>query len=240
MAKRVGFLYPPCGAEDELYRYGEALSDEIRICLVGVRNYGDEDEHALHHLSRTGGIANLEFSSRIMARLQPLSVVWACTSGSFVDGYEHALAQAEAISAASGCPASSTSLAFISAAKHLVVRTVAVLASYPEQASRAFESFLRAGGIQISDMVWLSMPSGSDSATLSTQRIVEEAGNMDRKGAEALLIPDTAIPAWEAIVPLERALGIPVLTANQVTLWEATRLAGVESKRGDMGQLFAR
>ena len=56
--------------------------------------------------------------------------------------------------------------------------------------------------------------------------------------AEALLVPDTAIPAWAAITPLEQQLGIPVLTANQVTLWEALRLTGALRPRSDWGRLF--
>ena len=61
---------------------------------------------------------------------------------------------------------------------------------------------------------------------------------MNLRGAEALLIPDTAIPAWQAIAPLEERLGRPILTANQVTLWEALRLAGVLQRRRDWGRLF--
>lgn len=44
--KRLGILYPPCGAEFEYYRYGEQLAPEARISLMGVRIYGGDDEHA--------------------------------------------------------------------------------------------------------------------------------------------------------------------------------------------------
>lgn len=237
--KRLAFLYPPCGAEDELYTYGEALDQTLRVSVVGVRSYGGDEEHALRHLRRTADIANLAFSSGIVARLRPSSVVWACTSGSFVGGYEYALRQTEEISRITRCPASSTSLAFINAAKQLSIRRVAILASYPEEASEAFRGMLASAGLQLVGAVSLSMPSAMESASWSVERIVGDAKSMRVEGAEGLMIPDTAVPAWQAIEPLESALDIPVLTANQVTVWEGARLAGVSVKRGDMGRLFA-
>jgi maleate cis-trans isomerase len=37
---------------------------------------------------------------------------------------------------------------------------------------------------------------------------------------------------------LETRLGIPVLTANQVTIWQALRLAGARVFTNDYGRLF--
>ena len=49
------------------------------------------------------------------------AVVWACTSGSFVYGWDGANAQAAALGEQLGIPASSTSLAFVHAARALGV-----------------------------------------------------------------------------------------------------------------------
>ena len=64
----LGFLYPPCGAEDELYRYGEQAAPNINVTLIGTRIFGEDDEHALHHLSRTGQLDNLRRSAAIVGR----------------------------------------------------------------------------------------------------------------------------------------------------------------------------
>ncbi len=42
-----------------------------------------------------------------------------------------------------------------------------------------------------------------------------------------------------AIQALEEDLGRPVLTANQVTFWQALRLSGVRAPIPGYGQLFA-
>lgn len=236
---RLGFLYPPTGAEHELYRAGESLGADIRVAVIGVRISGGDDEHAPHHLSQTGSIANLLLSARVMAHLEPAALLWACTSGSFIDGLQHARAQAAAMSEAVKAPASSTSLAFLAALEALGVVRVAVLASYPEATSRAFASFLAEGGIETADMTWLDAPSGPVAAQFGDELFLSRAARISVPRGGALLVPDTAVPSLGLIEPLEDRLGCPVLTANQVTVWEAARLAGIACVRPGLGRLFA-
>jgi hypothetical protein len=134
---------------------------------------------------------------------------------------------------AAGCAGSSTSLAFARACEHLGVAKVAVLASYPEPAAQAFQRFLAQSKLTVTAMRWLSISSGPKAAELGLSNLIEQASTIELGAAEALLVPDTAIPAWAAIAPLEERLRIPVLTANQVTLWEALRLTGALRRRGD-------
>jgi maleate cis-trans isomerase len=235
---RLGFLYPPCGAEDEVYIHGEAMGEDVRILLMGTRIFGDDDEHAPEHLSRTGGLDHLAMHARVMARMRPDAVVWACTSGSFIDGLDHALAQAATIAEIAGCPASSTSLAFAAALAHLGIGEVALLATYPEPAARAFETFLGECGIGVADMAWLSAPSGPAASLLDPGRLMAEARRLKVPEHGAILVPDTAMPSIGLIESMEKALGTTVLTANQVSLWEAVRLAEGSVNRSGPGRLF--
>ena len=236
---RLGFLFPPCGGEDELYRHGEALGDDLRILLMGTRIFGDEEEHAPHHLSRTGGIDHLVMHAKVMARMNPDSVIWACTSGSFIDGLRHAERQVEAIAATAGCPASSTSLAFVAALRHLGIGRAALLCSYPEVTARAFRDFLRDCDIEVCDLAWLDAPSGPAAAALGRKRLIAAAEGLSVPEGGAILIPDTAMPSMSLISPLEARLDRVVLTANQVSLWRALRLAGDERRSDELGRLFS-
>ena len=235
---RLGFLYPPTGAEHELYLAGEALGPAVDVAVVGVRISGGDDEHAPHHLRATGSIPNLELSAKVMAHLRPASVMWACTSGSFIDGLGFAKEQAAAIARTSGAPASSTSLAFLSALGALGIGKVAVLATYPEETARACTRFLAEGGVTIDRLNWLDAPSGPAAAAFAKERFIEGAAKLGVPKGGALLLPDTAVPSLDLIAPLEDHLNVPVLTANQVTVWEGARLAGVAG-RGP-GKLFER
>lgn len=225
--KRLGILYPPCGAEFEYYRYGERLGDDVRINLMGVRIHGGDDEHAPENLSRTGEIGNLTLSARVLEQLQPDAAIWACTSGSFVDGLRHAHAQTEALTRLLGCPVTSTSLAFVSALQHLGIATVSILASYPEQTASRFFTLLSDSGISTHAYKCLDIDSGPAAAGLQQDDVAAVCRDLAIPGDAALLIPDTAIPTMHWIEPLEQALERPVLTANQVSLWETARLAGI-------------
>ncbi|MEZ5925820.1 MAG: hypothetical protein R3D57_15685 [Hyphomicrobiaceae bacterium] len=233
---RLGFLYPPTGAEHELYLAGEALDPRVSVAVVGVRISGGDDEHASHHLRATAAIANLALSARVLAHLRPASVMWACTSGSFIDGLAFARTQAAALSEIAGAPASSTSLAFVSALQCLGIGKVAVLATYPETTSQAFAEFLSEAGVTIDRLDWLDAPSGPAAAAFAKERFLDGASRLGVPAGGALLLPDTAVPSLDLVGPLEAQLGCPVLTANQVTVWEAARLAGIRGP--GPGRLF--
>ena len=81
--------------------------------------------------------------------------LWACTSASFAFGVEGAQRQAQDLVDALGVPASSTSLAFLSASKALGLKRVAVAATYPEELSNAFRAFLATDGL---DVVHMGVP----------------------------------------------------------------------------------
>jgi maleate isomerase len=56
--------------------------------------------------------------------------------------------------------------------------------------------------------------------------------------AQAVFIAGNAFRAIGVIAALEEDLGRPILTANQVALWYALRVAGAEVSVDDYGQLF--
>lgn len=236
---RLGLIYPPGGADQEYYQFAEAFGDSLRIYLVTTRLYGNEKDHDLDSLLKTGNVSQLETAARKLKELKPDSVIWACTSGSFVGGVEWAESQVKAISFVCQCPAGSTSLAFINALNTLDVKRVAVMATYPEVIARRFIVFLNERGIEASNLIWLDEISGWDAALIPAEKIKASVRRADKPDAEAILVPDTAIPTLSLIESLEQEMGKPVITANQVTLWEGLRLAGVQVDLEGWGRLLA-
>ena len=57
--------------------------------------------------------------------------------------------------------------------------------------------------------------------------------------AEVVVIGGTGFRAIGAIQALEQDLARPVVTANQVALWEALRVAGLQTRVAGYGELFA-
>jgi len=59
--------------------------------------------------------------------------------------------------------------------------------------------------------------------------VVDMAHRAVAAGAEALFISCTNLPTYDVIPQLEAELRLPVLSANQVTMWAALRRMGAEA-----------
>lgn len=237
---RIGMIVPSGGPEGDYYGYEEATGDAVRfffcISRVGGEPGKDHDPDALRQTAQVAWL--VEAAERIRkVRLDALS--WACTSGSFILGRAFAEEQVAGLTATFGIPASSTSLAFAAASARLGIRRVGVLATYPEEAARAFVSFLGEFGIDVADLHWMGAPSGWDAALFDAAYIAESARKLKASGMAAILIPDTALPSLHFVADLERDLGITVLTANAVTVWDAQRVAGRITPIEGYGRLLA-
>lgn len=236
---RLGIIYPPGGGDQEYYQFAEATGDVVRILLVTTRLWGGDRDHDVDALLKTGNVAQLASAARKLRDLAPDSVMWACTSGSFVGGVAWAEEQVRAIADACGRPAGGTSLAFVGALEALGVDRVAVMATYPEVVAERFVRFLDDRGIRVTNMVSLDQISGWEAAQIPSGEVMDAVRRADRGDAGAVLIPDTAIATLPLIDPLERELGKPVLTANQVTLWDGLRLAAAGMRPLGWGRLLA-
>jgi maleate cis-trans isomerase len=237
---RLGFLYPRGGSGFEYYRFAEHFCDNLRCYLIGgMHAFGGNKTHYREPLMQMGSVENLSYPTRAMRPLDVHAGMWATTSASFIGGMQWSLDQAEAVSDILGAPVSNTALAFVSATRAVGAERVAVLASYPHEVTDAFRSFLGEADIAVTDFVHLDADCGEDAFEMEEQFLIDEALKLDYTGAQALLIPDTAMAAFPLIAPLERELGIPVLTANQVTIFEALRLAGARVATQAYGTLFS-
>jgi maleate cis-trans isomerase len=234
----LGFLYPGHSAEDDYPRIEQLLGSDIRLDLVHT-DIG-EDAHRVDALRRMGA------PERLAAGMQELrlggaeSVVWASTSGSFVYGWEGAHEQVRGLARAAGMPASSTSFAFVHALRELGARRVAVGATYPQDMAGLFADFLRAGGIDVAAVHDAGARTAAEVATWGEERVRALAREADRPDADAVLLPGTALHTAAHVAALEKELGKPVLTANQVTVWEGLRLADRRVNAPSLGSLFLR
>lgn len=223
-APTVGLLYPGYSAEDDFPRLEDALDHAVRLPLVHT-SVGD-DVHTVAALLDTGSPDRLaEGAARLAEAAELDSAMWACTSGSFTYGWEGAHAQADAIAQQLQVPVSSTSIAFVEALRFLGLSRAAVAASYPDDLAQHFASFLRHAEVEIVRFAAHDIFTPPEVGRLTLPQVVEMVRSVDTPEAEVVLVPDTAMHSLLRIQDLEQAVGKPVLTANQVTVWEGLRLA---------------
>ncbi len=232
----VGFLYPGHSAEDDYPLLASRLGRSVSFPLVHT-SVG-EDAHRVDALLDLGGAGRLVEGLPALRASGAQSVVWACTSGSFVFGWDGAAEQVDALAREAGVPATSTSFSFVRAARALGLRRVAVAATYPQDVAELFVSFLAAGGVEVVSLASRGVVTAAEVGTLGREDVLELAAANDHPDAEAVLLPDTALHTVRWLDELDALLGKPVLTANQVSAWDGLRLSGHTDAHHGAGRLF--
>ncbi|MFE0456413.1 aspartate/glutamate racemase family protein [Streptomyces sp. NPDC058914] len=234
----LGFLYPGHSAEDDYPRIEQLLGSDIRVDLVHTDS--GEDAHRVDALRQMGAPERLTSGIEQLRLSGAEAVVWACTSGGFVHGWEGAQEQVRTLARTAGMPASSTSFAFVHAAQEIGAGRVAVGATYPDDVAQLFAEFLRAGGLTVTGVHSSGIVTAEEVGRWGEAEVLALARAADEPGAEAVLLPDTALHTAAHLPALEKELGKPVLTANQVTVWEALRLSDRRVNAPGLGTLFTR
>jgi maleate cis-trans isomerase len=199
-------------------------------------------DHAQLHLTRTPFVpspmtegmaraiseeAPILQATRDVLLPEPGVVAYACASGSFVDGTEGE-ARIRATMARAGAPRTvTTSGGLVDALASLGVRRVALVTPYIDALNGLLLDYLRAhdvvttavSGLGLLGQIW----------RVSIEELVESVRLVDTPDADAVFISCTNLATYDLIRPLERELGKPVLTANQVTMWAALRALSLQA-----------
>lgn len=235
----VGILYPGFSAEDDYPAMERLLGGDIKLPLVHTAL--DSDDHTPAAMKAAGNPDVLAEGAHKLADHAIDSIIWACTSGSFAWGWEDARKQVEDLQNVAKVPASSTSFAFVDAAKHLGLSRVTIAATYPEDLAVLFERFLNNAGIEVMQLRSKGIFTASEvGETMGREEVLTLVATNDHPQAEAIFVPDTALHSVAWLEELEDRVGKPVLTANQVSVWQGIRLAGGKTKHAGLGALFAK
>lgn len=226
--RRLGVIWPDTG--DDRSRFEMARADLLN------RTFGSDalafdvacskgpPGHSIDALRHVGDAAHVAAAGVSLAGRGAQAVVWACTSGSFIGGFQWCLDQRTELRARTGLPVTSGTLALISSCVRLGYRSVDVLSPYPEDVSEIFLECLGDAGLAVAGSRMLHSEGAAASADLHLVqecRAFADAGDLD---GDAVMIPDTAVNSLGRIPELEAVLGRPVLTANQACLHEGALL----------------
>ena len=185
-----------------------------------------EDAHRVDALLDLGSAERLAEGAAQLAAEKPDAVMWACTSGSFVFGPQGAQDQVSAVAAVAGSrrrrrrSRSSTRCGTSASAGSRSRRPT------PTTSRSISCRFLTAGGAEVVSMGSHGIYTAAEVGTLIRTQVVAMVAAADHPDAEAVLVPDTAMHTLAIVDKLEAAVGKPVLTANQVTVWKGLELLG--------------
>ena len=218
--RRIGLVVPFDLAQDR--EYWQYVDDDVSVHITRTDYHDGPTGLALVEL--VSDEEEVVRGTRSLIKIEPDVVGYACTSGSFIDGLRGERRLRTAILGAGAPKAVTTSGAFLEALAALGITRVGLGTPYVGSLAQRLESFVTEGGFQPVSLVNLEVAEGI--WEVGDDKVVRLAEAAMRPGAEAVFISCTNLSAIDAIAPLEARLGVPVLTANQVTMWAALRAAG--------------
>jgi maleate isomerase len=182
---------------------------------------------------------------------EPDVVVYACASGSFVGGVLGERLLVRTMVDAGAPAACTTSGALVEALGMLGVRKLAIATPYVNTVTDRLVTYLAENGVRtvardglgLLGHIWrvpyatvVDIVRSVDSPYATVVDIVR---SVDSPDADAMFISCTNLPTYDIIEPLEQALGKPVLTANQVTMWSALRAMNLRGVGAGQALLLA-
>lgn len=229
---RIGVIYPSSGLRDSDFQRLAPPGVSVHLTRVAFENVG-----TVAAITQMSQLENLLQAARILLHVEPSCITWADTSGSFLFGPEGDLAQVKAIEKETGVPASTTSSACLKAFGRLGVSKVSIASPYLSEVNEKMLEFLKTRGLTVNHMEALELRDSSQIAR-TTREAVYRLARQAFFDSEALFIPCTDFLDLDLIECLERDLSVPVVAANQATMWDALRLSGIKDVVSGFGRLM--
>ncbi|WP_329567536.1 maleate cis-trans isomerase family protein [Streptomyces sp. NBC_01361] len=169
----------------------------------------------------------LQHAVTALDAVRPVSFAYACTSGSFVGGIAYERAMCASMSGSGrGMPSVTTSGALLEALQELGARRVSVITPYTQSLTDALADYLAEADIDVVSREYMGLT--GEIWQVGYRDVVELARSADLTDADCLFISCTNLATYDVIPQLEAELRIPVISANQVTMWSALRHAGAQ------------
>lgn len=164
------------------------------------------------------------------------------TTATFYRGRVFAEQLQQRLTQALGVPVVIPALALLEALLHLQVKKISVVTPYPEWNNQTLKTFLNEAPFEIITFKGDERPKEVAKTNYLWYQSPDEAAafikQVSHQGADAIVLPCTAWRTFEVIEELEAYLNIPVVTANQATIWSLARRAAIESSLRPRGKLF--
>jgi len=164
-------------------------------------------------------------------------IVFHCTANSMAEGVAGEKRIVQAIADATGRTATSTASATLAALEVLGARRIVLVSPYTRPNHEHEIEFLEEAGFEVVGERNLGLAGAGAYSAVTPQEWVETVGAMRNDRADAYFASCANIRAIEALEEMEARLDRPVITSNQVVIWQALRLAGLDDPLPGLGRL---
>ena len=229
-SRAIGVVWPGTPGPEDIEEVGRFVPAGVEMHMVGVKHRPEPSEGiTLERVAALAADSNIEEAAKELVPLGVGAVGYGCTSASYVRGVGGDVDISSRIAAATGLPATTTSSAVVLALRDRGVTQVAVLSPHVDRLNDRLRRFLEDSGFHVVKMRGLNKLGDIEDIPPETiyELVVDE---VDCPEANGVFISCTGMRTAVVIDAMEEAIGKPVVTANQATVWELLRLAGVPAK----------
>ena len=186
-------------------------------------------------------MAQVTEASRQLATAKVDLIVQCGAPGIFLQGSNAEAQVVGQITESTGIPAITMMGAMIEGLKAVNATTVAVGTVYTDAVNDALAAYLEDNGFTVNSMLGLQITDPYDASTYdidSSYRLGRDVFRAAAGGADAVLISCGAYRTFEMLPYLESDLGVPVISSNQASLWQALRFLGLRDVIPNLGRLW--
>ena len=163
-------------------------------------------------------------------------VVYGCTSGTIVSGYNNIkkkinLAKPDALVTA-------PSTAALNALKKKNITKISVVTPYIKSVNDDVVNFFINNNFEVTSNTYFDIESDVDIGKVDQDKLFEVLSNIDHNNAEALFVSCTSLPVLNIIEKLEKKLNMTVLSSNQALIWETLEKINRNNSIRGYGSLF--
>lgn len=176
---------------------------------------------------------------RQLSSVHPHAIAYGCTASSIVQGLNYDSHLRAEITEVHGTPSTTAAHAILTALKTVGAKTVSLVSPYTKAVDEAEHHYFESAGLKVAGGGFLGISDGFQLASPSPAALYELGLKGCHALADALVISCLNTRSHTVIDALERALGKPVISSTQATLWHALRLAGIKDSIPGYGRLLA-
>ena len=181
-------------------------------------------------------------ASRVLSMAKPKAIAYGFTTATFYRGIKHAKEIVRTIEDISGAIGIVPSLAILEALAFFKAKKISIATPYPAWNNHVLLEFFRETDIEVLKLNGDSRPAEkaiqSPMWDQEPKDILKFTVNSCHSKADVLLLPCTAWRSFEVVEQIENKLDIPVVTANQATIWKTFRELGIKYVINNHGTLL--
>jgi maleate isomerase len=230
---RIGIVVPSVNTVMEPWA-ARVAPDGVSFHFSRMYIPSETTAQSLIEMDRTDGKSAL----RQLSSIFPHVIAYGCTASSIVQGLEYDAHLRAEIAGGYDVPATTAAHAIISALHAVAAKRISIVSPYPAKVDEAEHRYFADAGFEVLGGAFLGIVDGFRLAEPAPDTLYDLGKRGMDPDADALVVSCLNTRSHTVIDRLEQALGKPVITSTQATLWHALRLAGISDPIEGYGTLL--